>query len=197
MVGGEIWGSRRWRRRRRVLKIIKCISTSSWPSVGTGCPDKRIQTTKYVNKYAFWSITTRLYMRWEILFREINTSRTRGRKPDSINFFLNTFFCVVSFLRASCVYSVVHVLMYYYIQLIFFVAAAVQSRRWFFEFTGRRRSVETRKNVKYARNKLNRVGRRRRRCSYYFLRTASTTRPANRPPRADTFIILLCTRTKY
>jgi len=104
MVRGEIWGSRRWW--RRVLKIIKCISTSSWPSVGMGCPDKRIQTTKYVNKYAFWSITTRLYLRWEILFREINTSRTQSRKPDSINFFLNTFFLhrLVSarFLRVQC-----------------------------------------------------------------------------------------------
>jgi len=195
MVRGEIWGSRRWW--RRVLKIIKCISTSSWPGVGTGCPDKRIQTTKYVNKYTFWSITTRLYLRWEILFREINTSRTQGRKPDSINFFLNTFFASSRFcaLLACTVYTV-HVLMYYYIQLIFFVLAAVQSRRRFFEFTGRCRSVETRKNVKYARNKQNHVGRRRR-CSYYFLRTASMTRPTNRPPRVDTFIILLCTRTKY
>lgn len=136
-----------------------------------------------------------MYLRWEILFREINTSRTRGRKPDSINFFFKYFFCIVSFLRASCVYSV-QVLMYYYIQLIFFVLAAVQSRRRFFEFTGRRRSVEMRKNVKYEGNKQNRVGRRRR-CSYYFLRTASMTRPTNRPPRVDTFIILLCTRTKY
>jgi len=77
---------------------------------------------------------------------------------------------------------------YYYIQLLFFSRhRAVQPRRRFYEFTGRRRSVETRKvRVQQAKP----CGA----ATALFLRASLMTR-LTRPPRIGTFIILLCIRT--